>query len=65
MSDVKAAIAFAARLHGQRASTAYAGYVRRDPLALLRLPAGRANPYPVYDRIRAGSRSSASGSRRT
>ena len=54
MSDVKAAIAFAARLHGQRASTAYAGYVRRDPLALLRLPGGRANPYPVYDRIRAG-----------
>ncbi len=53
MSDVKAAVAFAASLYCQRASTAYAGYVHRDPLALLRLPSGRANPYPVYDRIRA------------
>jgi len=56
MSDVGQAIAFASRLYGQRASTAYAGYVRRDPLALLRLRPGRANPYPVYDRIRAGGR---------
>ena len=56
MSDVGQAIAFASRLYGQRASTAYAGYVRRDPLALLRLRPGRADPYPLYDRIRAGGR---------
>jgi P450-derived glycosyltransferase activator len=56
LSDVGQAIAFASRLYGQRASTAYAGYVRRDPLALLRLRPGRADPYPLYDRIRAGGR---------
>jgi P450-derived glycosyltransferase activator len=56
MSDIGQAIAFASRLYGQRAGTAYAGYVKRDPLALLRLRPGRANPYPVYDRIRTGGR---------
>ena len=56
MSDVGRALAFASRLYGQRAGTAYAGYVKRDPLALLRLRPGRANPYPFYDRIRASGR---------
>ena len=56
MSDVGRALAFASRLYGQRAGTAYAGYVKRDPLALLRLRPGRADPYPLYDRIRAGGR---------
>src|SRR6516225_4694602 len=56
MSNAGQAIAFASRLYGQRAGTAYAGYVRRDPLALLRLRPGRADPYPFYDRIRASGR---------
>jgi len=56
MSNAGQAIAFASRLYGQRAGTAYAGYVKRNPLALLRLRPGRANPYPVYDRIRADGR---------
>ena len=30
-----------------------AGYVRRDQVALLALAPGRANPYALYDRIRA------------
>jgi hypothetical protein len=54
MSDVGRAIAFACRRYGQPASTIYAGYMKRDPLALLRLRPGRASPYLMYDRIRAG-----------
>ena len=53
MNDVGHAIALGSRLYGERASTAYAGYIHRDPMALLRLRPGRANPYPIYDRIRA------------
>jgi hypothetical protein len=54
MSDAGRAIAFASRLYGQPASTIYAGYMKRDPLAVLRLRPGRANPYLICDRIRAG-----------
>jgi hypothetical protein len=42
MSNTGRAIAFASRLYGQRASTAYAGYVKRVPLALLRFRPGWA-----------------------
>jgi len=45
--------AFVARLYRQRAAVAYAGHVRRDPLALLSLRQGRADPYPLYERVRA------------
>jgi cytochrome P450 len=53
MSDVGHAVAFAARLYRQRTAVACSGYVRRDPVALLSLRPGRADPYPVYERIRA------------
>jgi len=52
MNDTGRAIAYASSLYLQRANTAYAGYIQRDPMALLRLGPGRANPYPIYDRIR-------------
>jgi P450-derived glycosyltransferase activator len=54
MSEAGQAAAFAARLYWQRAVVAYTGHVRRDPMALLSLRQGRADPYPVYERIRAG-----------
>jgi P450-derived glycosyltransferase activator len=53
MSDAGRAAAFAARLYRQRAAVACCGYVRRDPMALLNLRRGRADPYPLYERIRA------------
>jgi cytochrome P450 len=53
MTEVKKAIGFAWILYGTRAYTAYAGYLQRDPVALLTLRPGRINPYPVYERIRA------------
>ena len=52
MTDIKAAAAFAARLYRQQADVAYAGYVRRDPMALLKLRPGRDNPYAIYERLR-------------
>jgi P450-derived glycosyltransferase activator len=51
--DLRQAITFGSRLYRQRADTAYAGHVRRDPMALLQLRPGRDNPYAIYDRIRA------------
>jgi P450-derived glycosyltransferase activator len=53
MSDLGKAISFASGLYRERASTLYAGYVGRDPLALLRLRAGRTDPYAIYERMRA------------
>jgi cytochrome P450 len=53
MSDLRPAISFAANLYLQKASTAYAAYVRRAPIARLHLRPGRENPYAIYDRIRA------------
>jgi cytochrome P450 len=53
VSEAGRAVAFAVGLYRQRATVAYAGHVRRDPLALLNLRRGRADPYPVYERIRA------------
>jgi cytochrome P450 len=54
MSDLGQVITFASGLYRQRAGVRYAGYVRRDPMALLGLRPGRVNPYPVYARLRAG-----------
>jgi hypothetical protein len=45
MNDTGRAIAYASRLYRQRAETAYAGYAHRDPMALLRLSPGGADPY--------------------
>jgi len=53
MSDLSQTIAFAARLFREKAATVYAGYVRRDQLALLALRPGRADPYPLYEQLRA------------
>jgi P450-derived glycosyltransferase activator len=47
------AFGFASGLYRQRATVAYVGYVRRDPMALLFLRPGRDNPYAIYERMRA------------
>ncbi len=53
MSEIGQAVTFAVGLYWQRAVTAYTGHIRRDPWALLDLRQGRADPYPIYERIRA------------
>jgi cytochrome P450 len=53
MSDLGKAISFASGLYRQRVGTVYAGYVNRDPLALLWLRPGRVHPYTIYERMRA------------
>src|SRR5207249_4218138 len=53
MADVMKAIRFAWSLYRVRVETAYAGYLRRDPVSLLGLRPGRLDPYPVYEQIRA------------
>jgi P450-derived glycosyltransferase activator len=52
MSQLSQAVAFASGLYRERARIAVAGYLRRDPMALLGLRPGRDDPYPVYDRLR-------------
>ena len=37
----------------ERARIAGAGYLRRDPMALLKLRPGRDDPYPIYEQLRA------------
>jgi hypothetical protein len=41
MSAVGRAVSFASQLYRIRADTAYAGYVKRDPMAQLQLKPGR------------------------
>ena len=53
MSDIGRAVSFASPLYRQRAATLFAGYVRRDPMAQLQLRPGRADPYAIYERMRA------------
>ena len=53
MSNLTRTVAFASQLYREKAAVAYAGYVRRDPLARLSLRPGRANPYPLYEQLRA------------
>jgi hypothetical protein len=53
VNDLGKAIVLAAKLYGDRASVAYSGYVKRDPLALLQL--SRVDPYPGCARIRAAA----------
>jgi len=52
MTELGQAISFASNLYRQRADIAYAGYVKRDPMALLQLRPGRVNPYGIYARMR-------------
>jgi cytochrome P450 len=52
MSEIGQALAFASELYSKKARVAYRGHVRRDPMAQLYLREGRANPYPIYERIR-------------
>jgi cytochrome P450 len=54
MSDLGQAVTFAANLYRERAYIAYNGHLRREPLALLQLSKGRADPYPLYEQIRRG-----------
>jgi P450-derived glycosyltransferase activator len=54
MSDLSAAVKFAAQMYRQKTSVTYAGYLRNDQLARLSLRPGRADPYPIYERLRAG-----------
>ena len=53
MSDLTSTIAFAGQLYRDKIAVAYSGYVKRDPLARLSLRPGRANPYPLYEQLRA------------
>lgn len=53
VADIRRALAFATALYRRRLDFAYAGYVRRDPLARLHLRAGRDDPYAIYERLRA------------
>jgi cytochrome P450 len=53
VSEIGQVLAFTSQLYGQKARIAYSGYVRRDLMARLHMRDGRANPYPIYERIRA------------
>jgi P450-derived glycosyltransferase activator len=52
MGQLRDAFSFATGLYRQRVNLAFAGYVRRDPMALLQLRPGRDNPYAIYDEMR-------------
>ncbi|HEY1487383.1 MAG TPA: cytochrome P450, partial [Micromonosporaceae bacterium] len=53
MSKLSATAKFAGGLYRQRIGMVSAGYLRRDPMALLTMRPGRINPYAIYDRMRA------------
>ena len=53
MSAVTQTAKFAIGLYRGKAAVAYAGYVKGDALALLSLRPGRADPYGIYERLRA------------
>jgi hypothetical protein len=52
MSQLSTTAKFASGLYRQRLGMVAAGYVRRDPMALLSLRPGRTNPYAIYERMR-------------
>ena len=52
MSEIGQVLGFAAQFYGEKARIVYSGYVRRDLMARLHLRDGRADPYPIYERIR-------------
>lgn len=53
MGDLRKAAAFAATLYRQRSDVLVAGYLRRDPMALLQLRPGRDDPYAIYAAMRS------------
>jgi hypothetical protein len=53
LRQLSLAARFASGLYRERARLAAAGYLRRDPMSLLKLRPGRENPYAVYDQLRA------------
>ena len=53
MSEIGQVLAFTSRLYSEKAQILYSGYMRRDLMARLHLRDGRANPYPIYEQIRA------------
>jgi hypothetical protein len=52
MGQLRQTVSFATGLYRQRAYVAYAGYLRRDPMARLNLRPGREDPYAIYERMR-------------
>jgi P450-derived glycosyltransferase activator len=52
VARVRQVASFATGLYAMRARVAYAGYVKRSPLALLQLRPGRDDPYSIYERMR-------------
>ncbi|GAA5199103.1 cytochrome P450 [Rugosimonospora acidiphila] len=52
MAPIRQVLSFATGLYRQRAYMAYAGYLRREPMALLQLRPGREDPYALYERFR-------------
>ena len=54
LEQARRATGLAVQLYGEQARGAYDAYVRRDPFTRLRHRPGRDDPYPVYERIRAG-----------
>jgi P450-derived glycosyltransferase activator len=53
MADIRQTVSFATGLYRRRLGMAVHGYLRRDPMSLLHLRAGRDNPYAIYERLRA------------
>lgn len=52
MSELRQLLSFATGLYRQRLDLAWHGYLRGEPMALLRLRPGREDPYPIYERMR-------------
>jgi len=52
MTEFRRTVTFATGLYRRRFDFAYHGYVRRDPMSLLHLRAGRDDPYAIYERLR-------------
>jgi P450-derived glycosyltransferase activator len=52
MGQLRRTATFATGLYLRQLGFAFHGYVRRDPMSLLHLRAGRDNPYAIYDRLR-------------
>ena len=48
MADLARTVSFAAGLYRGKIAHAYHGYLRRDPMSLLRLRPGRDDPYAIY-----------------
>jgi P450-derived glycosyltransferase activator len=53
MAEIRQTLTFATGLYRRRFDFAFHGYLRRDPMSLLHLRAGRDNPYVIYERLRA------------